>query len=166
MTTTPLVYRYVAEDPARVGWIPAFKNSFDQVLVPARLVPADYKQPENPDDRPGISEKPKHVFETGKVFRVVENSELHEFVRTNMNFRKVLSNELRVGPGGEVTLLENPDPPKIPVNTCGDRPVNEDDEVTVFGGASNSSWSALEEQSSAKLMRHAEIRGKRAGNSP
>jgi hypothetical protein len=34
----------------------------------------------------------------------------------------------------------------------------------VFGAASNASWSAIEEASSAQLMRHASHGGKRGGN--
>jgi hypothetical protein len=165
MTATNPVYRYQPNEdgaPNCIGWCPGFLNRYGMVMVPARLVPADHKEHADVDQRPGVSDKPKHVFEAGKPFQVVEDSELHQFVRTSQLFRRVLQNELRVDGGGRVISIEIDKP--VQVERDGPHGVDPGDEQAIFGASSNSSWSALEEVSSAKLMRHASHGGKRAGN--
>jgi hypothetical protein len=126
-----------------------------------RIVSAIYNPDPDPDKRPGISEEPKYVFEQNKPFRVTEGSELHEFVRSSQLFRKVPSSEYQVSGSGEVLLVDNPEAPRIPVAANPDRePLNEDE----VRGPTNSTWAALEEVSSAQLMRHASHGGKRGGN--
>jgi hypothetical protein len=161
MTATPLVYRYVGEDPDRIGWCPAFKNSHGMVMVGARIVPADHKLDPDPDKRPGISDEPKYVFENGKPFRCVEGSELHEYCRSSTLFRRVPSNEYQVAGDGSVLLADNVEAAKIPVPPPPDREPLHEDEIR---GPTNSSWAALEEVSSRELMRHSSHGGKRGGN--
>ena len=103
------------------------------------------------------------MFVNGKPFRVVEGSELHEFVRSSQLFRKVPSSEYQVSGRGEVLLVDNPEAPRIPVAAAPDHQPLQEDEIR---GPSNSSWSDIEAAESPKLMRHASHNGKRGGNSP
>jgi hypothetical protein len=163
--TAPLVYKYQADNedgsPQKIGWCPSVLNAYQMPVVPARIVPADYVLPENPDDRPNIDNRPKYVFEAGKPFQVIDGSELHQFVRSSQLFRRVPATEYQVSGSGEVLLVDNPEAPRIPVPPAPDRePLNEDE----VRGPTNSTWAALEEVSSAQLMRHSHTGGKRGGN--
>jgi hypothetical protein len=163
MTATNPVYRYQPNDdgsPERIGWCPAFMNRHGMIMVPARTVPADFKEHEDPNQRPGVSDKPKYVFEAGKPFQVVENSELHIFVRSSLLFRPVPQNELRTDTSGKVLSIENPAKTLAARDNAGPPPLDEEQ----VRGESNASWSDIERTSSAKLMRHASHGGKRAGN--
>jgi hypothetical protein len=133
------------------------------VLVPSRLVPADFVEPENPSKRPAVSDKPAHVFEREGPFQVVENSELHLFIRSSQLFRAVPQSELRIGGDGKVVGIEIENPAKL-VDRDGPNGVDRSDEENIFGSSTNSSWSGLEEATTSTLLRHAENRGKRGGN--
>jgi hypothetical protein len=116
--TTPLVFKYSPDNedgsPQRIGWVPGFVNAYGMVVVPARITPADWKMPDDPDQRPGIDNTPKYTFVAGKPFQVVEGSELHQFVRSSQLFRKVLSNEYTIAGDGSVLLADNVEAAKIP----------------------------------------------------
>jgi hypothetical protein len=100
------------------------------------------------------------VFEAGKPFQCVENSELHQYVRSSQLFRRVSSAELQVNGDGSVSIEP---PEKMLANADRASTVNEDAEEAIRG-ATNASWSDIEEASSAQLMRHASHGGKRSGN--
>jgi hypothetical protein len=130
----------------------------------ARIVPAVHVLDPDPDKRPGVSDEPKYIFENGnKPFRVVEGSELHEFVRSSQLFKRVPASDYQVAGDGSVLLVDNPEAPRIPVPPAPDREPLSEDEIR---GPTNSSWSSIEEISSKQLLRHAETQGKRGGNSP
>lgn len=170
MKSTPLVYKYVApaDGPDRVGYAKPHVNKFGMTLVPSRLVPADFAEAENPDDRSSIDDRPAHVFTANQPFAVVENSELHLFVRAaTQYFRKVPSSEFTVDGRGNVTAVSDPEKVvALPVERESHGIADQGDESAIFGSANNASWSAVEVTESAKLMRHAEHGGRRSGNSP
>ena len=69
--------------------------------------------------------------------------------------------QAKISGGGEVLLVDNPEAPRIPVPPAPDREPLSEDEIR---GPTNSTWAALEEVSSAQLMRHSHTGGKRGGN--
>jgi hypothetical protein len=159
-----LIYKYApSEDgPDRIGWCPGMCNSYGMMLIPPRIVPADYKPHDDPDQRPGVSDKPKHVFDAGKPFQVVEHSELHEYVRSSLLFRRVLRNELRLDGAGNAIAIEDPAKVLVERDNAGPPPLDEEQ----IRGESNASWGAIGEAQTKAVMRHASHGGKRGGNSP
>ena len=130
-------------------------------VVPARIVSADYVEPADPNDRPNIDNRPRYVLEAGKPFQCVEGSEFHEYVRASQLFKRLAASEYHVMGSGQILLADNPEATRIPVPPQPDRePLNEDE----VRGPTNSTRSAIEEVSSAQLMRHSSHGGKRGGN--
>jgi hypothetical protein len=84
-------FKYVPHEDAsnRIGWRPPRYSGYGAMLQPAQLVPAD-------------DPSAKHVLIAHELFDVVEDSELHHFVRVSHEFTPASRAELAAADGKPV----------------------------------------------------------------